>query len=99
MGWRLSLIAKAFAILTCFIGIILSGQDSNETNASQVQALLLQQPSVWVNQGSVFIKENNQSYRRASQGINKLDNESYFLSMRESLASWLYPGFFYSGTR
>ena len=95
MGWRLSLITKAFAILTCFIGIILSGQDTNETNASQVQALLLQQPSVWVNQGSVFIKENNESYRRASQGINKLDNESYFLSMRErSLASWLYQGSF-----
>ena len=95
MGWRLSLITKAFAILTCFIGIILSGQDSNETNASQVQALLLQQPSIWVGQDSVFIKENNQSYQRANQGIKKLDNESYFLSMRErSLASWLYQGSF-----
>ena len=95
MGWRLSLFTKAFAILTCFIGIILFAQDSNETNASQVQTLLLQEPSVWVGQDSVFIKENNESYQRASQGINKLDNESYFLSMRErSLASWLYQGSF-----
>ena len=53
----------------------------------------MQESSIWVGQGSVFIKENNQSYQRASQGINKIENESFFLSMRErSLAIWLYQG-------
>ena len=53
----------------------------------------MQESSIWVGQGSVFIKKNNQSYQRASQGINKIENESFFLSMRErSLAIWLYQG-------
>ena len=95
-GWKLlGSLSKVFAILSFYSDVSLFAQDSNETNASQIQSLLLQQPSVWVGQDSVFIKENNESYQRASQGINKLDNESYFLSMRErSLASWLYQGSF-----
>ena len=95
-GWKLlDLLSRVFSILSFCSGISLFAQDSNETNVSQVQSLLLQQPSIWVGQGSAFIKENNQSYQRVSQGINKLDTETYFLSMREkSLAVWLYQGSF-----
>ena len=95
-GWKLlDSLSRVFSILSFCSGISLFAQDSNETNVSQVQSLLLQQPSIWVGQGSAFIKENNQSYQRASQGINQLNNDSYFLSMRErSLAVWHYQGSF-----
>lgn len=95
-GWKLlDSLSKVIAILSFCTGISLLAQDSNETNASKIKSLLLQQPSVWVGQDSVFIKDNNQSYQRTSQGINKLDSDSYFLSMREgSLAVWLYQGSF-----
>jgi len=95
-GWKLlDSLSKVFATVIFCTCISLSAQDSNETNASQIQSLLLKESSVWIGQGSVFIKENNQSYQRASQGINQLNNDSYFLSMREkSLAVWLYQGSF-----
>ena len=95
-GWKLlDSLSKVFGTVIFCTCISLSGQDSNETNASQIQSLLLQESSVWIGQGSVFIKENNQSYQRVSQGINQLNNDSYFLSMRErSLAVWHYQGSF-----
>jgi hypothetical protein len=95
-GWKLlDSLSKVFGTVIFCTCISLSGQDSNETNASQIQSLLLQESSVWIGQGSVFIKENDQSYQRVSQGINQLNNDSYFLSMRErSLAVWHYQGSF-----